>query len=73
MWGEATPPLGSDADPREAGTSDGHEQWLREQRPPHWADRPARPRHGFRPPHCVGRSRSERALSPFSGSRCRDE
>ncbi len=37
VWGEATPSLGSDApDPREAGTSDGHEQWLREQRPPHW-------------------------------------
>ncbi|MCT1456362.1 hypothetical protein [Kocuria rhizophila] len=37
VWGEATPSLGSDApDPREAGISDGHEQWLREQRPPHW-------------------------------------
>ncbi|WP_406018097.1 hypothetical protein OH783_06595 [Kocuria rhizophila] len=37
VWGEATQPLGSDApDPRETGTSGGHEQWLREQRPPHW-------------------------------------
>ena len=37
FYGELGDELGGDApDPREAGTSDGHEQWLREQRPPHW-------------------------------------
>lgn len=36
-WGDAARGLGADApDPRENGAAAGHEQWLREQRPPHW-------------------------------------
>ena len=36
-WGDAAWRLGADApDPRESSSTAGHEQWLREQRPPHW-------------------------------------
>ncbi|RKQ37205.1 hypothetical protein C1C97_004550 [Kocuria tytonis] len=36
-WGDPAQRLGADApDPRDAEGGAGHEQWLREQRPPHW-------------------------------------
>ncbi|RLY94458.1 hypothetical protein CWC38_00350 [Kocuria tytonicola] len=36
-WGDAARRLGADApEPGEGASTGGHEQWLREQRPPHW-------------------------------------
>ena len=36
-WGDTAQGLGADTpDPAEDAAAAGHEQWLREQRPPHW-------------------------------------